>query len=472
VEYPPVSQRTRILFALVGILTCLAAALCGELALGRMKAAAGLRNAHVASLLFLTTPETTQRAVPVEPPPQAPDEAEVQRRLDQAGAQTGDVQISLTWNNNNDLDLSCMEPSGEMLDGYNQQTRSGGVMDVDMNPTDESLMTDEARMKLNARESRARAHRTSYSSEPVENLVWTHNPPAGHYKVYVHQFCNKERVAQTPFWVVVRVRGKLHRITGEVGREDFAENLAEPKLVYQFDVPREDEKPVPAPVVKITPAPVVPPPPPRIVTEHAYTLKGLGFALLTAGFWGALIGLLPVALLAAQRVYLRLPPFYGAHDLIVVLGGPATGFAAAATGQLLLALVAALFPIGALPALFVLSWTVLACAFGAVLSLYTPNLPRIAAPIAGALAAFAGSTIFLLLAVGGLDSTGRLLTASLLGGAIGALIALPAREPEPEVEPVPPTPRPAYEVQPPFIVRGTRTRKVGGLSRTDRPADR
>src|SRR5205807_2755974 len=76
-EYRPVSHRTRLLFALVGLLTCLAGALCAEAALGRMRARALLRRYHVASLLFVTDPATTQTAIPVAPPP--PADSELQR---------------------------------------------------------------------------------------------------------------------------------------------------------------------------------------------------------------------------------------------------------------------------------------------------------------------------------------------------------------------------------------------------------
>jgi hypothetical protein len=471
-EDRPVSQRTRLLFALAGIVTCLAAALLAELTLGRMNAGALLRRGHAASLLFATAPETTRRTVQDAAP--APTDAEVQRRLDLAGAQSGDVQISLAWNNNNDLDLSCQEPDGEMIDGYNQSSRSGGVLDVDMNPTDDSLLTDAARIKILARESHLRAHRTSYANEyqpaPVENLVWAHNAPSGHYKVFVHQFCNKERVERTPFWIVVRVRGDVHRISGSVGREDFAEQLIDPKLVYEFDVAPAKPNAIAGPR-PIRPAPAPAPPPPRVVTRTAYSLGPLSLALLSAGLWGGLLGLLPIGLLLAQRAYLKLPAVYGEDDLIVAIGGPITGFLAVMLGQLALSLAASTVRPEALPILFVTAWTLAGGLFGFVLALYTPNVPRVGGLAAGAISALAGSALFLPLAAGHLDLAGRLITAALIGAAIGALVALPERERTPERAPDPPPapPRATFETQPPFIVRGTRTSKVGGLRQTGPP---
>ena len=146
-EGRPVSNRTRFLFALVGIIACFTAALCAEPALNRMKAGGLLRSYHVASLLYITDPATTRQVVEVAQP--VLTDEDLQRRLDTAGASSGEVQISLTWNNRNDLDLQCVEPSGERIDGYNQASPSGGVLDVDMNTTDESSMTREAWAKSN-----------------------------------------------------------------------------------------------------------------------------------------------------------------------------------------------------------------------------------------------------------------------------------------------------------------------------------
>ncbi|MEO2032545.1 MAG: hypothetical protein ABGZ35_10715, partial [Planctomycetaceae bacterium] len=41
--------------------------------------------------------------------------SDVGDRLDSAGAKSGDVQISLAWNNGNDLDLHVIAPSGERI---------------------------------------------------------------------------------------------------------------------------------------------------------------------------------------------------------------------------------------------------------------------------------------------------------------------------------------------------------------------
>ncbi|HLJ54865.1 MAG TPA: hypothetical protein VKT77_07465 [Chthonomonadaceae bacterium] len=467
--YAPRSNRTRVLFALAGLLACLIGAAIAEPILAGTHAGQKLRQAHVASILYLTGPGTTTHTI--QPPAPAISDDEIQRRLLAEGAQSGEVQVSLAWNNRNDLDLSCQEPSGEMIDGYNQESSSGGVLDIDMNPTGDNMMSEQAKILDAQRHGRRRDHRTANSdTAPVENLVWAHDAPIGHYKVFVHQFCNKERFDRTPYWVMINVRGKITRISGVTGREDFASDLIGPRLVYEFDV--TPPQPVAAtPVEKPKPPP--PPPPPIIVKRTEYGLAGLGRALLACSLWGALIGLLPLALLLAQRLYLRLPALRGSEDLVVVFAGPATGAGAAVLGQLLLALAAAALPPGAMLTLFVICWTLLGAAFGCALSLFTPNVGRAAGPVAGACSALAGSLLFLLPALSAAHggAGGHLLTPVLIGGAIGALIALPERERAPEPEPPPPAPpeRRTHELAPPFIVHGTRTRKVGGLRKEGPP---
>ena len=58
---------------------------------------------------------------------------ELQARLEREGAKSSDVQVSLMWNNYNDLDLHIVCPSGERLHGGNKTSACGGVLDVDAN---------------------------------------------------------------------------------------------------------------------------------------------------------------------------------------------------------------------------------------------------------------------------------------------------------------------------------------------------
>lgn len=54
---------------------------------------------------------------------------ELQARLEREGAKSSDVQVSLMWNNYNDLDLHIVCPSGERLHGGNKISACGGMLE-------------------------------------------------------------------------------------------------------------------------------------------------------------------------------------------------------------------------------------------------------------------------------------------------------------------------------------------------------
>ena len=91
------------------------------------------------------------------------DVSVLEKRLEREGAKRGAVQISLMWNNWNDLDLHLITPSGEHIYHDNRKSTCGGELDIDMNfkPT---------------------------SKTPVENIVWTRTPPAGVYRIGIRHY--------------------------------------------------------------------------------------------------------------------------------------------------------------------------------------------------------------------------------------------------------------------------------------------
>lgn len=77
--------------------------------------------------------------------------------------QTGDIQVTLRWATEDDLDLIVVDPSGETISFFNPAVSSGGQLDVDAN---------------------AFCEESGFS--PVENIFWpTGQAPSGAYSAYV-----------------------------------------------------------------------------------------------------------------------------------------------------------------------------------------------------------------------------------------------------------------------------------------------
>jgi len=76
-----------------------------------------------------------------------PAKEDIIERLKDVKAGSGDIQLSLAWDNYNDLDLSCTEPDGTVIDFEHRRSPSGGNLDVDMNAAPQS-------------------------NRPVENIFW------------------------------------------------------------------------------------------------------------------------------------------------------------------------------------------------------------------------------------------------------------------------------------------------------------
>lgn len=135
---------------------------------------------------------------------------DLQERLAVAGAGSGEVQISLMWNNINDLDLHCEDPNGELIYFRHRLSRSGGRLDVDRNAS--APLTD----------------------RPVENIYWAQGrAPAGTYRVFVHHYRNYGAPDPTSFLVRIITRGQVMQFTGSVSlgspRKPIHEFVLEPR---------------------------------------------------------------------------------------------------------------------------------------------------------------------------------------------------------------------------------------------------
>ena len=116
---------------------------------------------------------------------------EIGRRLARAGAQSGAIQVSLAWNNFNDLDLHVIPPSREHIFFGHRSSRCGGHLDIDMNAGGQM------------------------SREPVENVFWPRRAaPRGEFAVYVHHFARHDSIDETPFEVHLLVDGVKQSFKG------------------------------------------------------------------------------------------------------------------------------------------------------------------------------------------------------------------------------------------------------------------
>lgn len=88
-------------------------------------------------------------------------------RMNRESVNTGELHVSLIWNDIADLDIHVICPSSEHIYFGHKESQCGGWLDVDMN-----------------------ANPNTISLEPIENIFWA-TSPSGHYKFYVNNYCNR-----------------------------------------------------------------------------------------------------------------------------------------------------------------------------------------------------------------------------------------------------------------------------------------
>ena len=110
---------------------------------------------------------------------------------------TGDVQILLEWNNYNDLDLHCVDPSGEEIYFSNRVSRTGGQLEIDMN--------------AGGRENR----------NPIENIYWqTGQAPSGTYRIYINYYDKHDVTDETPYKITIIYGSKEEIFRGTIRSTD------------------------------------------------------------------------------------------------------------------------------------------------------------------------------------------------------------------------------------------------------------
>lgn len=131
---------------------------------------------------------------------------------------TGDVQVLLTWNNFNDLDLYCTDPTGETVYFKNKKVSTGGQLEIDMN--------------------------VEYpgTNKPIENIFWDNGTaPNGTYHVYLHYYQMQEtNINETPYTINVTYGGISEVYTGSIKKEDGITHICSFKLGVE-NIPQSAE---------------------------------------------------------------------------------------------------------------------------------------------------------------------------------------------------------------------------------------
>jgi hypothetical protein len=95
----------------------------------------------------------------------------IKERVKSAGGNVeGDVRVSLSWFNKDDLDIHVVEPNQEIFFGNKRSYHTDGRLDIDMNACGR------------------------FSREPVENVYWKDKSQmdAGDYRVFVNNYTKRE----------------------------------------------------------------------------------------------------------------------------------------------------------------------------------------------------------------------------------------------------------------------------------------
>ncbi|MCA8907912.1 MAG: hypothetical protein KDA64_08515 [Rhodospirillaceae bacterium] len=138
-----------------------------------------------------------------QPQPRVPDEFD--QRVARDGGQQGEVQVTLLWDNTNDLDVHVFCPTGQQI-WYGGMYGCGGSLDIDANAG------------------------WGNNPSPVENVTWPGGAPPGMYRVEINHFANHGGRDPTPYRVRIRVGNNEQIYTGII-------SPGQPRRVLTFQVP-------------------------------------------------------------------------------------------------------------------------------------------------------------------------------------------------------------------------------------------
>ena len=120
---------------------------------------------------------------------------------------TGDVQVTLIWDTDSDMDLRVEDPTGHEISHHQPASESGGTLDHDKIPGPGDM------------------------GPHVENIFWADGTaPAGTYSAYIQHYDANSANPSGTYTLEVRVAGEL--IHQETGRVPLYENS--PRFEFTF----------------------------------------------------------------------------------------------------------------------------------------------------------------------------------------------------------------------------------------------
>lgn len=106
----------------------------------------------------------------------------------------GDVEVTLHWNNTNDLDIACLDPNYELIMYNHRRSVSGGFLEFDMN-----------------------SHPDNLSNSPVEHIYWPQgSAPNGTYKVYLTHYRKFDSEDNSAYSIEVKFGKQKKTFTGNI----------------------------------------------------------------------------------------------------------------------------------------------------------------------------------------------------------------------------------------------------------------
>jgi len=134
---------------------------------------------------------------------------EFKERLKTHSGKSGEPQVSILWNNKNDLNLLVVTPKKEVIHPRNPKSSEGGTLDIEMNKKGET-------------------------STPIENIYWKKgNAIKGTYYIYVHFFKEHSLFKKTNLSecrIQVSNKGKITEYLAQLSTTNKLQFIAQMKV--------------------------------------------------------------------------------------------------------------------------------------------------------------------------------------------------------------------------------------------------